>query len=524
MEKKKNIYNSQGAKLNYDQSKKLSEKQRKNYYKEKFEEMGFNFEKYSNKAQEHLLDEIISLYELLEKKSFIDNNTEKLYNISKEKCLKFCREIRGCSRKEIEKKLREEIVKTDLEEANTKKIKKTVEDSKEIMELESLLECIYRSVIRIESRERMIFLDERDKIYITNLYLKEIIDYYEDIKNEYFCNVTDRIRITIKRDTFNHGEFKRNINILENSFEGYEEILKSNEYSNINEIKSKIFYLDLTLFYIINTFYNIYFNSSILKKSKEDIYNIFLKKIEEYKIQLKNNVKKSIENSEITYDIVVFLELKFLYNKYNLKYELFSEWNKFFNNLSIEEKEKIKNTKISSEKAEILNLKHYYFETGKTKDNHYKEKLEKLEFLFKELEKSLFIFNLPKNKEFIKTLYYLIYEKSVKISSKKRIPSISIVLNNKLKNKEKLVFEKLYSNEYVEEFILVLLKNIKDESNEISFFVNILEELLNLIKIFIENLECFSIDNLKELLESLKYFEKEVDKKILEAFEETIII
>lgn len=70
MEKKKNIYNSQGAKLNYDQSKKLSEKQRKNYYKEKFEEMGFNFEKYSNKAQEHLLDEIISLYELLEKKIF----------------------------------------------------------------------------------------------------------------------------------------------------------------------------------------------------------------------------------------------------------------------------------------------------------------------------------------------------------------------------------------------------------------------------------------------------------------------
>ena len=270
MEKKKNIYNSQGAKLNYDQSKKLSEKQRKNYYREKFEEMGFNFEKYSNKAQEHLLDEIISLYELLEKKSFIDNNTEKLYNISEEKYLKFYREICGCSRKEIEKKLREEIVKTDLEEANTKKIKKTVEDSKEIMELESLLECIYRSVIRIESRERMIFLDERDKIYITNLYLKKIIDYYENIKNEYFCNVTDRIRITIKRDTFNHGEFKRNINILENSFEDYEEILKSNKYYNINEIKSKIFYLDLTLFYIINTFYNIYFNSSILKKSKED--------------------------------------------------------------------------------------------------------------------------------------------------------------------------------------------------------------------------------------------------------------
>lgn len=511
-------YNSQGEKLDHKESKRISEIQRKYFYKKKFEEMGFNFKKFSKEAQEHLLSEIISLYEMLEDKSFIDNNLKKIFYISEHKYWEFIEESYYYSGKEIKKKL-EELLSKDVE-TKSKKIKKLVEDPNEILKLKALLECIYRSIIRTMIHNKV--YNKEEEIINTNEILKKIISSHREIKDKYFQVIS---KTTIERNDFNCKEFTEISDILNNGlkkfeetnnmlihgFKNFKEVFKSTEYSLMIEVESLIFCLDLILFYIIINFYNIYFNNSTFEKKKEDIYKLFLKRIEEYKDELKNNIRKPIPDEYITFNLIFFIKLKTLYNKYNLKYELFNEWNKIFENLSTEEKEKIKNTKISSEKIEILKLKYSDFKTGKLKDNHHKEKMEKLNFLFENLKNNFFIFNFPQNKEFIRIVYYLIYENPVKINPKKRTASINTILNNQIKN----TFEKLDNDgynkeaEYIKYFMLVLLQKIKEKDNETYFFINTLKELLNIIKIFIENNEYFSMNNLINLSTILEeIFEK----------------
>lgn len=507
MEKK--FYNSLGEELNYEKSEKIKERQLRYDQRKKFEKMGFNFKSYPEEIQNHLLNEIVSLYDLISKKSFIDNNVKKIYKKSKEEYFEFSKRISDQPRKEIENEIRE-ILDDSVEENKLKKIGKIVEGTKELEELETLLECIYRSIFRSLIEEKYCYTQEEEIIVYVNDQLNNLLEDFKDRKNYFITSINKQIIECKNYEEFNLQSFQMIVNKLCSILKNDENILKManlKEITPILKILLDMSYIETAVIYILNIFNYIYLDNDIFKKNRKEIYIIFSEKMEKY---IKNTNKRTSVNiikENPIFDLVHFLELRKLYAKYQLKCELLEEWNKKLDILFFEKLDELKNISLKSEKINIFELKVSDFKGKGSEDNHHKEKMERLDYLYERLNTSYFLLEIPQNIEFIKKLYKLIFEELIKINDLDRTVSVNTILKNKLQNK--------YSSEYLENFLLVLLEKIKFNEEEQEIFNKVQKKCLKVIESLFRAGRRIEIKDIQDFIQTLVEIEEEIGNRYL---------
>lgn len=505
----KEFYNSLGEELNYEKSEKIKERQLRYDQRKKFEKMGFNFKNYPEEIQNHLLDEIISLYDLISKKSFIDNNVKKIYKKSKEEYFEFSKRISDQPRKEIENEIRE-ILDDSVEENKLKKIGKIVEGTKEIEELETLLECIDRSVFRSLIEEKYCYTQEEEIIVYVNDQLNNLLENFKDIKNFFITNINKQIIECKNYEEFNFQSFQMITDKLYSILKDDKNILKMTNVEEITpmlKILLDMSYIEIAVIYILNIFNYMYLDNDIFKKNRKEIYIIFSEKMEKYINNLGKRSSVNIIKENPTFDLIHFLELRKLFAKYQLKYELFKEWNKKFDILFFEKLDELKNISLESEKINVLELKVSDFKGKGSEDNHHKEKMERLNYLYEILNTSYFLLEIPQNIEFIKKLYQLIFEELIKINDLDRTVSVNTVLKNKLQNK--------YSEEYLESFLLVLLQKIKFNEEEQKIFNKVQKKYLKVLEHLFRAGRRIETEDIKDFFQTLVEIEKEIGNRYL---------
>ena len=142
-----------------------------------------------------------------------------------------------------------------------------------------------------------------------------------------------------------------------------------------------------------------------------------------------------------------------------------------------------------------------------SEDNHHKEKMERLDYLYERLNTSYFLLEIPQNIEFIKNLYQLIFEELIKINDLDRTVSVNTILKNKLQNK--------YSSEYLENFLLVLLEKIKFSEEEQEIFNKVQKKCLKVIESLFRAGRRIEIKDIQDFIQTLVEIEEEIDNRYL---------
>ncbi|WP_320951030.1 hypothetical protein [Fusobacterium sp.] len=257
--------------------------------------------------------------------------------------------------------------------------------------------------------------------------------------------------------------------------------------------------------------FNLYFAKRIEKNKRKNIYNIINSEIQKYLNEQKIEDEISIKNINYKYIIYsFFLFLQILYMNEN-KYIIIDNFPQISTEKINEISENLKDTIFEEYQEDYDNIKLKEINPDRKKDNLHKDKMEKLKKLMKILDDKNDGLILPKMKEIMKVLYYVMFLSNGKYEETNLYTYLNRILKAIEENKLDNVKDEL---DFINFFLKKIIFQIHDKEEEYYYIIEIMKNFFKIIKNINKKIDIREIK--KELIKLINFRLEIINKLAIE--------
>ena len=257
--------------------------------------------------------------------------------------------------------------------------------------------------------------------------------------------------------------------------------------------------------------FNLYFAKRIEKNKRKNIYNIINSEIQKYLNEQKIEDEISIKNINYKYIIYsFFLFLQILYMNEN-KYIIIDNFPQISTEKINEISENLKDTIFEEYQEDYDNIKLKEINPDRKKDNLHKDKMEKLKKLMKILDDKNDGLILPKMKEIMKVLYYVMFLSNGKYEETNLYTYLNRILKAIEENKLDNVKDEL---DFINFFLKKIIFQIHDKEEEYYYIIEIIKNFFKIIKNINKKIDIREIK--KELIKLINFRLEIINKLAIE--------